>query len=171
MFKWRGKPKTNKIIVLADLENLNANLPPMGPVGFSFSAGFDRVMKQIANEVGAIEDVFVFSPPHLVQLFGEEIYRQGFTIIACPKIRSKESGEEVDTVDQTLIEFGKKAIRQTEGLTHLCLGSGDKDFAPLVREATRQGLRILILASSPQSLSTELIKLADQVFLFSPVET
>ena len=171
MLKWRGKFKENKIIVLIDIENLNANLPSMGPVGFSFSAGFDRVMKQIAREVGAIEDVFVFSPPHLVQLFGEEIYRQGFTIIACPKTRSKESGEEIDTVDQTLIEFGKKAIRQMKGLTHLCLGSGDKDFAPLVREAIRRRLRIVILASSPGSLATELIKLSDQVFLFSPVET
>jgi hypothetical protein len=170
---WRKRPreKENKILVLIDLENLRAGLPAIGPMGFSFLVGFDRTMKQIAHEVGAIEDVFIFSPPHLIQLFGEELYRQGFTIIACPKIRSKGGGEELDTVDQTLIEFGEKAIRQIGGLTHLCLGSGDKDFARLVREAIRRKLKILILASSPQSLSTELIKLSKQVFLFSPTET
>jgi hypothetical protein len=170
LFRGRKKPKENKILVLIDLENLRAKLPAMGPMGFSFPAGFDRVMKQIAREVGAIEDVFIFIPPHLVQLFGEELYRQGFTIIACPKIRSKEGSEELDTVDQILIEFGEKAIRQIGGLTHLCLGSGDKDFARLVREAIRRNLRILILASSPQSLSTEIIKLSDRVFLLSPTE-
>jgi hypothetical protein len=168
--KWRKKTKINKILVLIDVENLRANLPPIGPSGFSFPAGFDRTMKQIAREVGVIEDVFVFSPPHLIQLFGGELHHHGFTIIACPKVRSKDGRGEIDTVDQTLIDFGKKTIGRIEGLTHLCLGSGDKDFAPLVREAIRRGLKILVIASSPQSLSTELIQLSDQVYLFSPTE-
>lgn len=156
--------------MLIDLENLQANIPPIGPEGFSFASGFDRVMKDIARTVGVIDDVFVFSPPHLIQLYGEEFYWQGFTIIACPKVRAKDGSGEIDTVDQTLIDFGKKAIREKRGITHLCLGSGDKDFAPLVREAIRKRMKILIVASSIGALSAELIKLADErgIFLFSP---
>ena len=160
----------NRIVVLLDLENLTANLPPIGPETFSFSSGFDRVMKEIAREVGLIEDVFVFAPPHLIQTHGEHLYSQGFTIIACPKVTTKDGRQRIDTVDQTLIDFGKKIMRQTQGITHLCLGSGDKDFSLLIREAIRRGLKIIVVASSKDSLSKDLIELSDQVFLFSPIE-
>ena len=137
---------------------------------FSLSTGFDRVIKEIARAVGPIEDLLAFLPPHLVSIHGEELHHLGFTIIACPKVRAKETGKEVDTVDKILIERGKREIRQVQGLTHLCLGSGDKDFSPLVREAIRRGLKIIVVASSRNSLSKNLIDLSDQVFLFSPTE-
>lgn len=163
------KPPEVKIVALLDTENLYNNLPHIGPGVLSFSAGFDRVMKEIARRIGPIEDVYVFAPPHLVQLLGEEFYQQEFTIIACPKVHAKETGREVDTVDRTLIKFGEKTIRKEKGLTHLCIGSGDKDFAPFAREAIRQGLKILVIVSSKESLSSDLLDLADEVFLFSPI--
>ena len=166
----RKKPPEIRIIFLADIENLLLNLPPMGPGMFSLSTGFDRVMKEIARTVGPIEDLLAFLPPHLIPIHGEELHRLGFTIIACPKVRAKGTGREVDITDEILIERGKKEIRRMQGITHLCLGSGDKDFSLLVREAIHRGLKIIVVASSRNSLSKELIDLSDQVFLFSPAE-
>jgi len=165
--KKRGPPR---ILMLIDWENLLTNLKEMPPPeSYSITAGFDRLCKEIASEVGEIVNVFVFIPPHLVYTFGETFHKIGFFTIACPKIRGKK-GEEEDTTDLTLINFGQKAIEDIKDLTHLCLGSGDKDFSLLVRQAIRKGLKIIVVASSERSLSTELIKLADKIYIFSPTE-
>ena len=170
MLRKKRKPEETEIIVLVDIENLQASFQRGGPKGFSLTAGFDKTLKRIAREVGRIYKVYVFSPPHLILLLGEELYNLRFTIIACPKVHTKDGGTEVDTVDHTLIEFGKEKIGERRSLTHLCIASGDRDFAPLVREAIQQGLKVLVIASSPRSLSAELIRLADEVYPFSPTE-
>ena len=112
----------------------------------------------------------------MASLYGETFSELGFFTIFCPKIRTKE-GEEIDTTDNILIEFGKKMITQIPDLTHLCLCSGDKDFSPLVREAIRQGLKIVVVAGNLSSLSSELIKLADKkrggrrmIYILSPTK-
>lgn len=157
-----------RILFLADIENLLFNLPPIGPGMFSLSTGLRRVIKGIARSIGSIENKLAFLPPHLIPSHGEELHRLGFTIIACPKVHAKETGKEDDTVDSTLIEVGKREIRRIQRPTHLCLGSGDKDFSLLVDEAIQRGLKIIIVASSKNSLSNDLINLSDQVFfLFS----
>lgn len=177
MFRRKGRPGKNKILLLIDFENLQKNLA-ITPTAekFSVAAGFDRLFKQISREVGEIDNVFVFVPPHSASLWGETFHKLGFFTILCPKIKSK-SREEIDTTDETLTAFGKKMILQPPELTHLCLGSGDKDFSPLLREAIRKGLKIIVVAGNFNSLSSELIKLADKkpdgtkmVYLFSPTE-
>lgn len=177
MFKRKSKVEQNKILFLIDFENLQNNLETMPTPGkFSMVAGFDRLFKQISREVGEIDNVFVFAPPRATSLWGETFHKLGLFTILCPEIENK-SGEKINTTDETLIAFGKKMILQIPELTHLCLGSGDKDFSPLVREATRKGLRIIVVAGNLRSLSSELIKLADKkldgtkmVYLFSPTE-
>lgn len=171
----RQKEK-NKILVLIDFENLQKNLKTTAPEKFSIAAGFDRLCKQIAREIGEIINVFVFVPPHATSPAGETFHKLGFFTILCPGIENKK-GKKIDTTDETLIALGKKIINQIPDLTHLCLGSGDKDFSPLVREAIRKGLKIIVVAGDLTSLSSELIKLADQkadglkmVYLFSPTE-
>ncbi|HDZ54278.1 MAG TPA: NYN domain-containing protein [Candidatus Nealsonbacteria bacterium] len=163
------RPKRNRVLFLIDFENILKNLKQLpSPEDLSFLAGFDRIVKEIAREIGEIVDVFIFLPPHLASIYGEDLYRAGFFIIVCPKVRDK-AGEQIDTTDETLIRFGQRAIDELN-ITHLCLGSGDKDFGPLVRRATRKGLKIIIATASQQSLATELITLADRIFFYSPTE-
>lgn len=177
MFKRKSKVEQNKILFLIDFENLQKNLERIPtPKKFSITAGFDRLCGQIAQEMGAIINVFVFIPLHAASLWGETFHKLGFFIILCPEIKDK-TGKETDTTDETLIAFGKKIINQIPDLTHLCLGSGDKDFSTLVREAARKGLKIIVVARNLSSLSSELIELADKkpdgskmVYIFSPSE-
>jgi len=168
----RGK-NLNKVLLLIDWENLLISLKSEqmpSEEGYSITAGFDRLVEQITLEIGEIVNVFIFAPPHILSSFGETFVKLGFFPIVCPKVRGK-TGEEEDTTDSTLINFGRTAIEHIKGLTHLCIGSGDKDFSLLVRQAKRKGLKILVVASSNRSLATELIQLANQVFIFSPTES
>ena len=156
----RNKGK-QKVVCFFDLENLIKNLPiTSSPEKYSLEDGFDRLIKEIAQEMGDIVNVYVFVPPHLAMIWGETLHRLNFFTIFCPKIRSKDGQSEEDTVDQTLIEFGKTII-QDHNLTHICLGSGDKDFSGLLRLAIRSGKKIIIVSGDISSLSSELIKLAD----------
>lgn len=170
------RKKRAKILWLIDLENLriNAEMPP--PEKYSMVDGFDRLTKQIAQEVGEIVDVLAFAPPHAASLFGADLRKLGFHIISCPRVRTKE-GEDIDSTDSVLIERGIRMINNIPDLTHLCIGSGDKDFSPLVREAMRKGLKIIVVAGNLRSLASNLINLADKrpdggkmVYLFSPTE-
>lgn len=151
--------KRNRVVVLIDWENLRHNIEL--PERFSMMDSFDQLLRQISQELGEIVDVFVFAPPHSAMVWGEDFQKLGFFIIFCPKVKDKE-GKERDSTDDVLTEFGKKAINQIPDLTHLCLGSGDKDFSPLVREAIRKGLKIAVIAGNLRSLSSNLIKLASK---------
>ncbi len=177
---WRRRRRSQredrkKILFLIDLENLLLNAGLFPPERFSLANELDRITKQITDEVGNITNTFVCSPPS--QAYGEVCYEMRFFNIACAKVRNKE-GREVDTVDQTLVEFGEQMILQIPNLTHLCLGSGDKDFSRFVRWAKLQGLKIIIVAGNLTSLSRELIELADvnpetgrkMIYLLSPTE-
>jgi hypothetical protein len=177
---WKRKKgsKKKKILILLDFENIQRNIKMTAtPENFSVITGFDNILKRISSEVGGISNVFVFAPPHTASLQGENFYELGFFTIFCPRVKDKK-GREIDTTDDILIKFGRKIIYQFNEYTHLCIGSGDKDFAPLVREAIRQGLKIIIIAGGLGSISSELIKLADtnpitkkkMVYIFSPTE-
>ena len=161
-----------KILMLIDWDNLSLNmdLPPSE----SRVESFNQLIKQITQEVGEIAIVVVFLPPNLGHLVAEDMYELGFFTVICPKIKDKE-GVRQDMTDRTIIDFGKKMIALIPDLTHLCLGSGDKDFIPLIREATQKGMKIIIVASSARSLSRELVGLTDEkddgkklIYLFSP---
>lgn len=163
------KPNLNRILVCIDLENLLQSLLAIpGPEKLSFLAGYDRIMRQMAREIGEIVDVFVFLPPHFSSIYGKDLNEAGFFTVYCPRMPDK-TGEERDTVDETMIRFARKMIRELD-ITHLCLGTGDRDFTSLAREAIRNKLKIIVMAASNQSLALDLAKLADRVFLFSPTE-
>ena len=171
--------RKRKVLILIDFENLLRNMTMPEPKEFSMAGGFDKLMKEISNDLGDIINIFVFLPPHLTfyTFYGKLFHQLGFFSVLCPKIQNKKTGEEEDTVDGTIIEFGKKMLNQIPELTHLCVGSGDKDYASLIREAVRHGLKIAIIAGSLGSLSADLIKLADKrpngkkmVYLLSPTE-
>jgi len=172
----RFKKLPNKVLFLIDWENFLSSTASIPPERFSLEAGLNRLIEKIAQEVGAIVNIFVFLPPHLVSTWGKILKKQGFFIILCPRARDK-GGEERDAVDEELIRFGINMINQIPELTHLCLGSGDQDFVPLLQEARRRGLKIVLAAGSLQSLSKEVIPFAERsptggrrVYLLSPTE-
>jgi hypothetical protein len=177
MFRKKGDKK-KKILILLDFENIQRNIRMTAtPEDFSVVTGFDNLLKKISSEIGEISNIFVFAPPHTAYKCGEDFYELGFFTIFCPRVKDKK-GREIDTTDDILIKFGRKIISQLTEYTHLCIGSGDKDFAPLAREAIRQGLKIMVIAGGLSSISSELIKLADtnpitkkkMVYIFSPTE-
>ncbi len=163
---FRRKGTKNKALILLDFENLLINFggPPRTIV-----EAINITLKKIAQEVGTISKVFVFVPHQTAQLFGEAFYRAGFIPILCPKIKTKDSQADIDTTDQMLTEVGKELINEMPELTHLCLGSGDIDFASgdigfpsLIKKANHHGLDIAFIAGDLSSLSSELIRMADR---------
>ncbi len=176
--KFRKVQPLKTVLLLIDFPNLicNAKLPP--PEQLSFEKGFDRLVLKIAEDVGRIVGIFVFVPPNLASIWCDLFHKQGFFTIVCPKVRPKRGVEEIETVDQTMIEFGKKIIPLIPSLTHLCIASGDVDFLPLSKIAAQNGLRTLIVTGSWDSLSKELRESAERtrdgqrklVYCFSPEE-
>jgi hypothetical protein len=176
MFWFKKKPKTLMMDVFIDWDNIKINMPADSPLNFSMAAGFERMIRQLAK-VAPISQVFIFGPPDAINIDLDLLDEQGFCPRPCPKARNKRTGEEIDTVDPKLMDFAGKMIDRTPELTHICLASGDKHFAPLIRHAKRHGLEVLIVAGSKDSLSRELFDLADKdpegekmVYYFSPSE-
>lgn len=153
-----AKKKNAKILVLLDWSNIFLNIPPSEKL--SITAGLDRVQKKIAQEVGEIALIFIFSPLHLTSMETETFYQEGFYIIECPKFRTKERSDK-DTTDEILIKFANDITPLMPGITHLCLGSGDRDFCEMLRKAFRKRLKIMIITGDLTSLSPDLIELAD----------
>jgi hypothetical protein len=171
-----NRKKKVKILCVIDWDNIYINVPP--PEKFSITAGLDRIMKKIAKEVGEIINVFVFTPPHLALVNAQVFHDEGFYIILCPKIKDKKRGEQ-DTADEIISAFLQDMINQMPDLTHICLGSGDKDFCRIIRKyVMRRGLKMIIIVGDLISLSGDLMKLADvnpntgkrMVYVFSPEE-
>jgi hypothetical protein len=172
----RFKKPPNRVLCLIDWENFLSSTTSIPAEKFSLEAGLNGLIEKVVQEIGAIVGIYVFMPPHLISGWAERLKKQGFFIICCPKIRSK-TGQERDTVDEELIRLGTKLINQISKLTHLCLGSGDQDFVPLLVEAKHRGLKIALASGSIQALSTELIPFAERgptgerrVYLLSPIE-
>jgi len=152
-----GKKKRNKVLVLIDFDNLSINFQ-MKPI----IEELEKTLKQISKEVGAILKVFVFIPYHSALPFAESFYKAGFFTVLCPKVKTKDVQVEIDTTDKTLIQLGNELLEDIPGITHLCLGSGDADFLPLLRKASRYGLDISIIAGDEISLSSEIAEMADK---------
>lgn len=166
----------NKILVLLDLENILLNTNA-GPFEFSLVDGFTKIIRKL-GEFGRVVEVFVFGPPSTISINLDSLYQMEFRAIACPRVVVEKTGPKTDTVDSVMIDLGKKMITEMGELTHLCIGSGDRDFLPLVRETERSGLKVIIVAGNEGSLSEELARFACRnpisgeraVYFFSPKE-
>ena len=159
--KFFSKKEPNRLLVLIDFENLIRNLEP----DISFSEVFQRMINKL-TEIGEIVSVFVFTPPHLASIWGENFYQEGLWIINCPKLEKNRKRRREDTVDEILMSFGKKMI-QNMNLTHLCIGTGDRDFSSLYREAKWKRLKVITVSANERSLSSKLISLSDKIILLS----
>ena len=156
-----------KILVLVDLENITINLSLM-PLGGAAPSDVIKNLLPELRKIGDIFYVFVFSPPH--RIIGYEsffkkglVFREGVSLIECPKDIKKIDGRqaEVDTVDEKIIEWCETIVPEIEGITHVCLCSGDADFLKALKGLKKRGLKIIIASGQEDSLARELIKLAD----------
>ncbi|PIP24986.1 MAG: hypothetical protein COX34_01255 [Candidatus Nealsonbacteria bacterium CG23_combo_of_CG06-09_8_20_14_all_36_12] len=162
------KNKRGKVLVLIDWENLSKSVITTFRITERYSElqELNKVIEKIADEVGDIYKVKVFCPLHQASLWGKDFYKLGFFIEFCPPSDDKK-GEEEDTTDKILMAYGRKDLEGVRGLTHFCLGSGDQDFIPLLREAKWMGKKTIIIAGSLKSLAKEVIPYADKIyFLF-----
>ena len=155
-------------VILIDWENLLQSMEPTISEGPSVSQIFLKLIKKISREIGEVISVFVFAPPHLASVWGETFHEKGFFIISCPKVTDKK-GEEKDTVDEILIDFGGK-VTQNMNLSYLCVGTGDRDFSKLYLEVIEKGLKTITVAASEKSLSSKLISLSDTIIILSTLE-
>ena len=170
----RRRKKKIKILALIDFENLLLNVGIPVP-NISFSDAFDALIRELVT-IGEVAHVFVFAPLHIIAQHLETFQNLGFFPVPCLKKRDKkDSTKEIDTVDEILQTFARQMIPSIPDLTHICLGSGDRDFAPFLREAKRRGLRTIVVSGrNVASLSGEILNLADKhpetgkkmVFLF-----
>lgn len=177
MWLWKKlEPKRGQILVLIDFDNIMLNLD-VPPESFSLTEGFDRLIQEL-GKVGDIMEIFVFAPPQTALAHLETFHKHGFFTIPCPRVKDKTCVAR-DTVDATLMEYGRKRIARMQAGDYLCIGSGDKDFIPLVRRAIGHGLKIIIVAGNINSLASELIGFVDKhpilpkkmVFFFTPTRT
>ena len=173
----KKKGKENKVLVLIDFENLIISAKNnIEPVQFSLESGFRKIIEIITKEIGEIVAIFAFLPSDRAIVWGTDLYELGFNIILCPRAKDKK-GEEQDTTDSQLIKLGEWLIDHIIDLTHLCIGSGDKDFSPLMKKAALKGLKNVIVAADVRSLSSQLIKLTNtnpltgrkMVYTFLPI--
>ena len=179
MLKRKGREeKKNKILMLIDFENLRISAGEgVLPDKFSIESGFNRVIKAITKEIGEIVGVFVFLPSDRASIWGRDLDEMGFNIIQCPK-RKIKNGTEQDSTDSRLLDLGEWLVNNVKNITHICIGSGDRDFNELRKKVALKGLERITVAANLSSLSSEVIKLTDtnpstgkkMVYLFSPSE-
>lgn len=150
------KPELRKkVIVFIDFENLNRGYPlSPTPHTFSFTENFGRMINHL-RMFGEIVFIFVFMPVHCAQAFAKFFYDERCQIVLCPKSVDKTATLK-DTVDQAIMDFGRKITNEIPGLSFVFLASGDKDFVPFVKDLKLQGLTIGIIASARPPASTSL---------------
>ena len=136
-------------LVLLDLENLLMNTYLGSQRSFIFTDKLGKAIEELEKR-GKITLGIAFTPRHLIPTYEQFFHEKGFFVVACPEVETKEGKK--DTTDDKLIAAGKILIN-TPGLTHLCLGSGDDDFMPLLIEAREKGLRIAVIVGNTKSLS------------------
>jgi len=153
----------NQVLALFDWENLLLNVPFIPPDKPNFIVDwFDGLIhKRIPREIGEIVRVEAFVREDVIFLYGEQLNELRVHIEACPLVWTKDRKGRVNTTDQKLIEEGMELIDLLPKLTHLCIGSGDRDFTSLVRFAKRKGLKFILVAGSKRSRSPRMEKLAD----------
>ena len=161
------------MLVLWDWENTAKGVREKSyrPADYDLSIGFERVKEWWAG-IGKVTKVEIFSPMHEIYGLDAVFHGQGFSIELCPK-------KPHDTTDAKLIQQGEWLLEYVPSMRFLCLGSGDKHFAPLLEKAKGRGIRIAVIIGNEMSLSWEIDRLIDNhpvtgkkmLHLFAPTRT
>jgi len=160
--------KTNRILFLSDIDNLCCNTkdPEDKELRMRFPDTELNIFMAKLGKIGQFMPCFAFAPTSTLNRYSEKIHDMGFYVIECPVIVRDKDGppltNKTDTVDPKLIDFANKMMPwlKSAGLTHLCLGSADGHFIPLIREAMDLGLGIILFAGN-SNINSELRKLVE----------
>lgn len=171
---WRKKkPATspvigNKVLVLIDWDNIFFCLWEVFNKEMRIDYRLKKLKEWIENNIGEILDGkgFVFAPEHLSVLHQQICVQNDLKLMTCPKKQKRSTEkkmEEEDTVDETLIWFGKMMMRHPD-IGFICLVSGDNDYVPLFERAASCGIKRVLIPPTINSLSKSktLIKLVDR---------
>lgn len=158
-FFMRAKRKKEKIpdiiLVLIDWENLLKYFPIGNDPkkARSITKAITKLL-EILKTQGEIVLTIVFSPNHAIVSYDRFFHQQGFLVIRCPKINSK------DTADEILISTTRKILPLMPSITHICLGSGDAGFTDLLKEIESKEIKISIATKDINSLAKKIIPFA-----------
>ncbi len=168
------RPALLRIIILFDLENCTISLGnTYGPGEIQLGARLARLRSWLERNFGHVLGGFVFSPAHIGEHYLTVCRRNNLFVIFCPKecleipeyeIKKGKMITVRDTVDSTLMEFGKMMFDHSDA-NCLCLVSGDDDFVPLLEAAKERNIKRIIVPPTLGSLSKRakgLVRLADQ---------
>lgn len=166
---------TKKVLLLIDWENLFFNLyADFGAQSMDLSFRIRKMLAWIQEEIGDIFGGFgfVFAPEHLSVSHQRICVNNRMKLVICPKRQLKapksdpKTGEmisEEDTVDETIIWFGKIMMRHPD-VKFICLVSGDDDYVPFFEEVGRYNIKRVLIPPTLNSLSKSkrLVRLADK---------
>ena len=145
------------VLLLVDWENLFFTLlSRFGLEDVHIEERVKKLMEWIQAEIGELlgGHGFVFAPEHQLSSHQGMCAKNNLWLMTCPK-RSKGVGQgEEDTVDETLISFGKIMLRHPD-VKFICLVSGDEDFLPLLEEAKKYKVKVALVAPTIGSLSSQ----------------
>lgn len=159
----------DKVLVLVDWDNLFFCLYKTFGAEMQLDYRLKKLMDWVREDIGEMlgDKGFIFAPEHLSFIHQQVCAESNLKLIICPKRqirdeRGKLTGEE-DTVDETLIWFGRMMMRHPD-VKFICLVSGDDDYVPLFKEAPLYGVKRILVPPTVDSLSKSktLIRLVDK---------
>jgi len=166
---------TKKVLLLIDWDNFFLSLyDSFGPDKMQIDYRLQALLQWISQNIGELAGGygFVFAPEHLTLSFQQMCVQNQLRLVTCPKRpladpkRNLKTGymmQEEDTVDETLIWFGKMMMRHPD-VKFICLVAGDDDYVELFEEASHYNVRRVLAPPTLKSLSLSqgLVSLADK---------
>ena len=163
-----------KVLLLIDWDNLFFCLFDMFKTNMQLEHRLKKLIEWVQKDIGELfgGHGFLFAPEHLAFYHQEVCVQNNLKIIVCPK-RTLEKEKlnpktgklmkEEDTVDETIIWFGRLMMRHPD-VKFICLVSGDDDFVPFFEEAGSCNIKRVLAPPTINSLSRSkrLIRLADK---------
>ena len=158
-----------KVLLLVDWDNLFICLYNKFKQEMRLEYRIGKMVEWVQNEIGELLEGhgFVFAPEHLSVLHQQMCVEKHMRLITCHKRQIREpSGKivrEEDTVDETLIWFGKLMLRHPD-VKFICVVSGDDGYVSLMEDALKYGVKRALVPPTVDSLSRKknLVRMADK---------
>ena len=168
-----AKTSAKKVLVLIDWDNIFICLHDRFKTELRLEEKIQKMLEWVQREIGEILEGhgFIFAPEHLSFFHQKMCTNNNLRLFTCPKkklqkpeinAKSGEIEDEEDTVDETLIWFGKMMLRHPD-VGFICLVAGDNDYVPLMEEAAKYNVKRALVPPTIDSLSRSkaLVKLVD----------
>jgi len=154
--------QVGSVLLLIDWDNFRSTLQKQFGIGkVRLDQRIGRTLNWVKGELGELlaGHGFVFAPEHLNELFRKMCAKNNLRTVTCPKRDTPDRNGSFDSVDETLIWFGKMMLAHPD-VKCLCIISGDKHYIPLMEAAKKQGVSVAFAVPSRSCFSEtpEIIK-------------